>query len=93
MGMDSHSFEWNREGMFKRENLPKTALITNGMVWFGLALFFAGIAGEQTWNGFHGQWYNIVGWVIITAAAIGTATIGVLETRRLRARMKSHTLP
>jgi len=30
------------------ENLAKSALVTNGLVWFGLALLFAGIAGEQT---------------------------------------------
>ena len=72
--------------MLKPENLPKTALVANGMFWFGLALFFAAFAGEQTWAAFHGQWYNILGWAIITAAAIGTATMGIIEVRRLARR-------
>ena len=70
-------------------NLAKTALIANGAVWYGTALFLTGIAGEQTWNAFHGQGYNILGWAIVTAAAIAAATIGSIEIHRLRKGIRS----
>jgi hypothetical protein len=71
-----------------RTPLARAALISNGMVWFGLSLMFAGIAGEQTYAAFTGQWFNVLGWVLLVVVAIGLAVVGVLENRNIRAGKK-----
>ncbi|WP_147304079.1 hypothetical protein [Subtercola boreus] len=73
--------------MRKRGSLAKTALAANVMVWFGAALFLFALAGEQTYSAFHGQWQNIVGWALICAVALAITVIGILEVRRLHARL------
>ncbi|PPG79304.1 hypothetical protein C5D04_10225 [Rathayibacter sp. AY1D2] len=55
------------------------------MVWFGLSLMFASIAGGQTYAAFTGQWFNVLGWVLLVAVAIGLAVVGVIENRNIRA--------
>ena len=74
--------------MFRGRNLGKTALVANGLVWFGLALFFAGLAGEATIGAFHGQWFNILGWCLLVAVAIGFAVVGIVENRKIRAKRR-----
>jgi hypothetical protein len=71
-----------------RTPLARAALISNGMVWFGLSLMFASIAGEQTYAAFTGQWFNILGWVLLVVVAIGLAVVGVIENRNIRAGKK-----
>lgn len=68
-----------------RTPLARAALVSNGMVWFGLSLMFASIAGEQTFAAFAGQWFNVLGWVLLVAVAIGLAVVGVIENRNIRA--------
>lgn len=75
--------------MSKPSNLARTALISNGMVRFGLALFFAGIAGEQTYAAFTGAWFNLLGWVLLVAVAIGLAVFGVIENRNIRRKRRA----
>ncbi|MBE3076998.1 hypothetical protein HA387_00970 [Clavibacter michiganensis subsp. michiganensis] len=70
--------------MFQPENLARTARITNAMVWFGLAVFFLGFAGERTYVAFTAGGGVLVGWVIMLAAAVLTATLGTIEAVRLR---------
>lgn len=71
-----------------RTPLARAALISNGMVWFGLSLMFASIAGEQTYAAFTGQWFNVAGWALLVAVAIGLAVVGVIENRNIRAGKK-----
>ncbi|MWV60863.1 hypothetical protein [Rathayibacter sp. VKM Ac-2754] len=71
-----------------RTPLARAALISNGMVWFGLSLMFASIAGEQTYAAFTGQWFNVLGWVLLVVVAIGLAFVGVIENRNIRAGKK-----
>ena len=68
-----------------RTPLAWTALIANAGVWGGLSLMFLGIAGEQTYAAFSGQWFNVLGWVLIVAVAVGLAVVGVIENRNIRA--------
>ncbi|TCL77883.1 hypothetical protein EDF43_11461 [Rathayibacter sp. PhB179] len=58
------------------------------MVWFGLSLMLFAIAGEQTYAAFTGQWFNVVGWVLLVAVATGLAVAGVIENRNIRAGKK-----
>ncbi|MCM6761140.1 hypothetical protein NB037_01795 [Rathayibacter sp. ZW T2_19] len=67
-----------------RTKLARAALISNGMVWFGLSLMLFSIAGEQTYAAFTGEWFNVVGWALIVAVAVGLAVMGVLENRNIR---------
>lgn len=71
-----------------RTPLARAALISNGMVWFGLSLMFASIAGEQTYAAFTGQWFNVLGWVLLVVVAICLAVVGVIENRNIRAGKK-----
>ncbi|PPF55957.1 hypothetical protein C5C13_11465 [Clavibacter michiganensis] len=70
--------------MFQPQNLPRTARVTNAMVWFGLAVFFLGFAGERTYAAFTAGGGVLVGWVILLAAAALMATLGTIEAVRLR---------
>lgn len=70
--------------MSNRSKLANAALISNGMVWFGLAVFVAAVAGEQTRSAFSGEWFHMLGWLLLVAAAVGLAVIGVIENRNIR---------
>jgi hypothetical protein len=70
--------------MFRLQNLARTARITNAMVWFGLAVFFLGFAGERTHAAFMAGGEVLVGWVILLAAAVLMVTFGTIEAVRLR---------
>ncbi|MCJ1685387.1 hypothetical protein [Rathayibacter sp. VKM Ac-2928] len=76
-----------------RTPLARAALVSNGMVWSGLSLMFASIAGEQTYAAFTGQWFNILGWALLVAVAIGLAVVGVIENRHIRAGKKYKPRP
>lgn len=65
--------------------LARAALISNGMVWFGLSLMLFSIAGEQTYAAFNGTWLNVLGWALIVLVAAGLAVVGVIENRNIRA--------
>ncbi|MDO4039276.1 hypothetical protein [Clavibacter michiganensis] len=71
--------------MFQPQNLARTARVTNAMVWFGLAVFFLGYAGERTHAAFTAGGGVLVGWVILLAAAVLMVTLGTIEALRLRA--------
>jgi hypothetical protein len=70
--------------MFQHQNLARTARITNAMVWFGLAVFFLGFAGERTYAAFTTGGGVLIGWVILLAAAVLMITLGTIEAVRLR---------
>jgi hypothetical protein len=70
--------------MFQHQNLARTARITNAMVWFGLAVFFLGLAGERTLTAFTAGSGVLVGWFILLAAAVLMITLGTIEAVRLR---------
>lgn len=71
-----------------RTKLARAALISNGMVWFGLSLMLFSIAGEQTYAAFNGTWLNVLGWSLIVLVAAGLAVVGVIENRNIRAGKK-----
>ena len=70
--------------MFQPQNLARTARITNAMVWFGLAVFFLGFAGERTYAALTAGGGVLVGWVILLAAAVLMIGLGTIEAVRLR---------
>lgn len=70
--------------MFQPQHLAQTARITNALVWFGLAVFFLGFAGEHTYAAFTRGGGVLVGWVILLAAAALTTALGTIEAVRLR---------
>jgi hypothetical protein len=70
--------------MFRPQNLARTARVTNAMVWFGLAVFFLGFAGESTYAAFTSGGGILVGWIILLAAAALMTTLGTIEAVRLR---------
>jgi hypothetical protein len=70
--------------MFQPQNLARTARVTNAMVWFGLAVFFLGFAGERTYAAFTVGGGVLIGWVILFAAAVLMAALGTIEAVRLR---------
>lgn len=76
-----------------RTRLARAALISNGMVWFGLSLVFASIAGEQAYAVFTGQWFNVLGWALLVAVAIGLAVVGIIENRNIRVGKKYKPRP
>ncbi|PPF21600.1 hypothetical protein C5B95_04385 [Rathayibacter sp. AY1A7] len=55
------------------------------MVWFGASVMFFGLAGEQTYAASTGEWFNVLGWALILAVAVGLAVVGVIENRNIRA--------
>ncbi len=69
--------------MFRPQNLARTARVTNAMVWFGLAVFFLGFAGERTDAAFTAGGGILAGWVLLVAAAALMATLGTIEAVRL----------
>lgn len=90
--MDNHDPRWNGERMAKlRTKLARAALISNGMVWFGLTLTLFAVVGEQTYAAFTGEWFNALGWALIVTVAAGLAVVGVLENRNIRAGKKYRT--
>ncbi len=80
--------------MGKRERIATAAAVSNGMVWFGLALFVGVFAAQLAPAAFVGQWYEIVGWAMLALAAVGLLAMGLIEQRTMRAaRMKSRPAP
>ncbi|NQX10368.1 hypothetical protein HQQ80_01875 [Microbacteriaceae bacterium VKM Ac-2855] len=75
--------------MSNASKFARSALISDGMVWFGLAFFFAAIAGEQTYAAFTGQWFNVLGWILLVTVALGLATVGVIENRNIRRKRRA----
>lgn len=71
-----------------RTPLARVALISNGLVWFGLSLMLFAIAGEQMYAAFTGRWFNVLGWFLLVAVATGLAVIGVIENRNVGAGKK-----
>jgi hypothetical protein len=76
-----------------RTKLANAALISNGMVWFGLSLMLFTIAAEQTYVVFNGTWLNVLGWAIILLVAAGLAVVGVIENVNIRAGKKYKPRP
>ncbi|WP_146082145.1 hypothetical protein [Rathayibacter sp. AY1A3] len=76
-----------------RTKLARAALISNGMVWFGLSLMLFSIAGEQTYAAFTGTWLNVLGWALIVLVAAGLTVVGVIENRNIRAGKKYKPRP
>lgn len=72
--------------MTNKRTLGRAALISNGMVWFGSALFFLAWALEQAPNAVAGTGWNILGWLLLILVGIGLAIAGVLENRNIRRR-------
>lgn len=80
--------------MEKRDRIARTAAVSNGMVWFGLALFVGAFALELAPEALAVDGFNIVGWALLVLATLGLAVIGLLEQRTMRdARMKSRPAP
>jgi hypothetical protein len=77
--------------MFQPQNLARTARVTNAMVWFGLAVFFLGFAGERTYAAFTAGGGVLVGWVILLAAAALMIVLGTIEAVRLHRLAQSKT--
>ncbi|MEJ1815944.1 hypothetical protein [Clavibacter michiganensis] len=70
--------------MFRPQNLARTARMTNAMVWFGLAVFFLGFAGERTYAAFTSGGGILVGWILLLVAAALMVALGTIEAVRLR---------
>jgi len=80
--------------MSKRNRLATAAAISNGMVWFGLAVFVGTIAVPLAPAAFAGEWFQLVGWAMLALATVGLLVMGLVEQRTMRnARMKSRTAP
>lgn len=80
--------------MSKRDSLATTAAISNGMVWFGLALFVGGFAVQLAPAAFAGEWFEVLGWAMLALAAAGLLTMGLVEQRTMRAaRAKTPNAP
>jgi len=77
--------------MFQPQNLARTARVTNAMVWFGLAVFFLGFAGERTYAAFTAGGGVLVGWVILLAASALMISLGTIEAVRLHRLAQSKT--
>jgi len=85
---------WKVGGMSKRDRLATTAAVSNGMVWFGLALFLGTFAVPLAPAAFAGEWYQVLGWAMLVLATMGLLAMGLVEQRTMRAaRMKSRTAP
>lgn len=80
--------------MSKRDTLATTAAISNGMVWFGLALFIGVFAVQLAPAAFAGELSEILGWAMLALAAVGLLAMGLLEQRTMRsARAKTRHAP
>lgn len=71
--------------MSKRARIARTAAISNGMVWFGLALFVGAFAVQLAPAALAGEWSGVVGWICLVLAAIGLIVMGLVEQRTMRA--------
>lgn len=72
--------------MSKPSKLARTALMANGMVWFGSAVFFLAWALEQAPTALTGTWANVLGWILLITVGVGLAIAGVIENRTIRRR-------
>ena len=70
--------------MRKRTPLAWTALIANGMAWFGLAGFLLALAGAHITAVTTGPAPQAIGFALIVAVGITAAIAGVLDNRRIR---------
>jgi hypothetical protein len=77
--------------MFQPQNLARTARVSNAMVWFGLAVFFLGFAGERTYDAFTAGGGVLVGWILLVAAGALLVTLGTIEAVRLHRLAQSKT--
>ena len=55
------------------------------MVWFGLSAFLAAFAVQLAPASFAGEWFHLLGWVLIVLAGIGLFVMGLIEQRTMRA--------
>lgn len=59
-----------------------------------VALFLGTIATQLAPAALTGEWFHVVGWVLLLLAAVGLVMMGLVEQRTMRApRMKSRTTP
>ena len=71
--------------MRKRSDaLAATAAISNGMVWFGIAISLGGFAVAAAPAAFAGQWYQAAGWILLLLGALTFAAIGFVEQATMR---------
>lgn len=71
--------------MGKRERIATAAAVSNGMVWFGLAVFVAAIAAQVAPSALAGEWFYILGWALLVLSALGLVAMGVVEQWTMRA--------
>jgi high-affinity Fe2+/Pb2+ permease len=71
--------------MGKRERIATVAAVSNGMVWFGLAVFVGAIAVQFAPSALAGEWFNILGWAFLVLAALGLVAMGIAEQWTMRA--------
>lgn len=71
--------------MGKRERIATAAAVSNGMVWFGLALFVGAIAIQAAPAALASEWFNILGWALLVLASLGLVAMGVVEQWTMRA--------
>ena len=80
--------------MRKQERIATAAAVSNGMVWFGLALFVVAIAVQVAPAALTSEWFSILGWVFLVLAALGLVAMGVVEQWTMRAaRARSPHVP
>ena len=70
--------------MQRRSRTARATLLGNGMAWFGAAAFLLALAGEHSDVLTAGPWSRAVGFILVAAAGIGLAIVGVLDNRRIR---------
>ena len=79
--------------MDKRARIAMAAAISNGLVWFGLSLFVGTIALQLAPASLSGDWYNVLGWVLLLLAALGLLVMGLVEQRTMRAARVKRPAP
>ena len=71
--------------MGKRERIATAAAVSNGMVWFGLALFVGAIAIQAAPAALASEGLNILGWALLVLASLGLVAMGLVEQWTMRA--------
>lgn len=70
--------------MAKRDRLPLVAAVSNGGVFLGLTVFVAAIAAETASAALSGEWFHVLGWLLLVAALVGIVWMGVSEQLLMR---------